>query len=29
VVGSVTRRDIARSIAFRPTWADGLDDLMI
>ena len=29
VVGSVTRRDIARSIAFRPTWADGLDDLRI
>jgi len=25
----VTQRDVARSIAFRPSWADGLDDLRI
>jgi CBS domain-containing protein len=29
VVGLVTQRDIARSIAFRPSWVDGLDDLRI
>lgn len=29
VVGSVTRRDIACSITFRPAWGDGLDDLRI
>ena len=29
VVGSVTRRDIARSITFRPAWAEGLEDLKI
>jgi len=29
VVGLVTQRDVARSIAFRPSWADGLDDLRI
>jgi CBS domain-containing protein len=29
VVGLVTQRDVARSIAFRPSWADGLDDLGI
>lgn len=27
VVGSVTRRDVARSLTFRPAWAEGLDDL--
>jgi CBS domain-containing protein len=26
VVGLVTRRDIARSIAFRPPWSEGFDD---
>jgi CBS domain-containing protein len=29
VVGMVNQRDVARSIAFRPSWADGLDDLRI
>jgi hypothetical protein len=29
VVGLVSQRDVARSIAFRPSWADGLDDLRI
>ena len=29
VVGLVTRRDVARSIAFRPSWAEGLEDLRI
>jgi CBS domain-containing protein len=29
VVGLVTRRDIARSIAFRPPWSEGSDDLTI
>jgi CBS domain-containing protein len=29
VVGLVTQRDIACSIAFRPSWADGFDDLRI
>jgi CBS domain-containing protein len=29
VVGLVTRRDIVRSIALRPSWADGPDDLRI
>jgi CBS domain-containing protein len=29
VVGVVTQRDIARSIAFRPSWFEDLDDLRI
>jgi CBS domain-containing protein len=29
VVGLVTQRDVARCIAFRPSWVDGLDDLTI
>ncbi len=29
VVGLVTQRDVARSIAFRPAWTEGLDDLTL
>jgi CBS domain-containing protein len=29
VVGLVTQRDVARSIAFRTSWSDGLDDLRL